>query len=1491
MLGYRFFEPQNLRPQRPQNLYPGGYCNIAKTNILKTTRRLLNFLVLFLAGLYLIFFVLLHLPVVQERLGHFASDYLSKKLGTRVEIGSIDIGLFDNVIVSDVLIYDQKHKKMLSAGRMSVNMDFIDLIQQKGKYISISSAQLFNFDASIYKESALAKPNFQFIIDSLSSKDKKPSKPLDLTINSIIIRNGHIRYDQLDMPRQEGQLSMNHLDVSDFNSNLRIKKITNDSLNVDITKMSFKEKSGIDVQSLKMLVNANRCSTHIANLSLEMPNTSLSIPSVDIRYALNGNKLTKESIAYSVSINDSKITPYDLRALSPKIKALDNSISISGDIAGNNSEITLSKLLLQHANGLILDCDAYTTFGAPRHWAANIRDLRTSSKYVTNLLSSLGVSVNMPPVVEKLGQVSLIAQTEGDDFTTVNFQGSVKTELGNADIKASREDSKIKAIVNTPALKLGEILSNNQFGNVSGGVDAEVIFDGQQLSSLKAKADITDFDYNNYRYKSINVDGQYTAGKDVSGVVSVLSPSADLHAEGSFNFDGSHTVLNAQVKNFQPAGLKIPQLNYDGVFAGNIKADISGLTPATIQGTLDATNLKINTKKFNHTFNRLYAQKELNGNHQKLKLVTDFGYVDAEGEFDYSTLAASVTSCIAEHLPTLPGIPSYQKTDNNITLTAEISNIEIAKNFFNLPLELNEPISVLADINDRENLFDVTLELPSITYKGNDFYNGYVHMATVADSLKAYVYVDIPTTSEVFTRCSVKATAFDNHMATRVNFENNGKQNIHGSVNADAYLSEGDDGKPVADLHVLPSTVTIADSIWNILSSDIHYASGDLDIRNLSVAHNDQYVMVNGRVSDEGEDDIFVDFNDVNVPSILNFAKFRAVKFSGNASGKAKISNIFESPLLDADISVKGFRFETGRFGDLSAKASWDIKNGDIMIDARAQDEGDKHTLINGYISPKRKEIDLNIKANGTRLEFLEKYTSSFMGNFDVFGYGNVHLFGPFKGLDLEGDAVIDGSVYMKTLNTTYTVNRDSVYLSPGDFYIKNDTIRDKYNNIGIANGHLCHTHFGKITYDLGIDAENLLGYDTRSFGSDTFYGTAFISGNCSIKGKAGETIIDITGKPGPGTRIVYNVTSPDAISNTDFIHWTDRNRPQVLTFEPKERHQDVRADLKLNFEINATPDLTLELLMDPSNGDYISLNGNGNLLASYYNKGAFNIYGNYIVDHGTYRLTIQNVIRKMFEFQSGGSIGFNGDAYNAKLNLQALYPVNGVSLSDINIGKRFNNNNILVNCLMDITGTPNQPLVGFKFDMPTVSSDIKSMVTSLINSEEEMNQQVLYLLAIGRFFNPTNNYTESTMRQSQTSLAMQSILSGTISQQLSNVLGTVVDNNNWNIGANISTGDEGFNNAEYEGLISGRMLNSRLLFNGQFGYRDNPNATTSFIGDFDIRYLLLPNGNAALKVYNQTNDKYFTKNSLNTQGIGLILKKDFSSWSDLFNLTKKKYK
>ena len=571
----------------------------------------------------------------------------------------------------------------------------------------------------------------------------------------------------------------------------------------------------------------------------------------------------------------------------------------------------------------------------------------------------------------------------------------------------------------------------------------------------------------------------------------------------------------------------------------------------------------------------------------------------------------------------------------------------------------------------------------------------------------------------------------------------------------------------------------------------------------------------------------------------------------------------------------------------------------DEQIDIKAVADEDKgnQTIIDGYVSPKRNYIDLGITAVGTNMKFMESFCGSFMDNIEARASGKVNVVGDLSNINLVGDIEATGKMHMTQLNTEYHFEKLKAHAIPDDILLRNDTIYDRNGHIAIVDGGIHHKHLTKLSYDLDLKAHNFLGFDTHEFGDNTFYGTVYATGNVGIHGKSGETIIDIDASPEPGSIFVYNVASPDAISDKSFIHWNDATPEweKPFSFEQQakknEDNNSISSDMRINFLVNTNPNLTLKLMMDEQTGDYITLNGNGVIRANYFNKGSLDMFGNYIVDHGVYKLTIQNIIKKDFEFMPGGTISFGGNPYSAPLNLQAKYIVNGVPLSDLNIGRSFSSNNIRVDCLMNIQGTPSAPSVDFSMDLPTVNSDAKQMIYSLINSQEEMNQQVLYLLGIGRFYaqSKNNQASEDAAQQSQTSLAMQSLLSGTISQQINTVLSSLVNSNKWNFGANISTGDEGFNNAEYEGILSGRLLNNRLIFNGQFGYRDNANATQSFIGDFDLRYLIFPNGNLSFRVYNQTNDRYFTRNSLNTQGIGLIMKRDFSNLRDLFGIHKKK--
>ena len=178
---------------------------------------------------------------------------------------------------------------------------------------------------------------------------------------------------------------------------------------------------------------------------------------------------------------------------------------------------------------------------------------------------------------------------------------------------------------------------------------------------------------------------------------------------------------------------------------------------------------------------------------------------------------------------------------------------------------------------------------------------------------------------------------------------------------------------------------------------------------------------------------------------------------------------------------------------------------------------------------------------------------------------------------------------------------------------------------------------------------------------------------------------------------------------------------------------------------------------------------------------------------------------------------------------------------------------------------------------MPNERDEVQALVRNYLSTDEQMNMQILYLLGIGKF------YMENNTGERQSSDMMSSVLSSTLSGQLNNMLSQIIDNNNWNIGTNLSTGEKGWTDMEVEGILSGQLLNNRLIINGNFGYRDNPMANTNFVGDFEAEWLLTRSGDVRLKAYNETNDHYYTKTNLTTQGVGVMYKKDFNKWNELF--------
>ena len=374
-----------------------------KESQLNRLKHIVNTVIWTIAGLYFTLIILLHLPAVKGVIGSEASDLLAHKLGTKVSIGNIDLGFLNRVILDDVLIYDQHGEKLLKSSRASVKIDIIQLFQGK---ISITSAQLFGSKINAYKQTAYSKANYQFVLDSLASKNKKTKSNLDLRIGSLIIRNGALSYNQYDAVQKYGQLDPKHLNLSEISAHIILNALTNDSINLNIRKMSFKDVSGLNIVSLSTKIIANRKQAELNDFELMLPGTVIRLGDCFATYTFLGKELQIPSLQYSASIDESTIRPSDFSCLIPAFKSFRNKLDISTSISGTSTSIRI------HSLGIIGRSIFLKTSGSLNNWQsknprwfADINSLSLKGDGIKFISDNLGKQLNIPIEITRLGNI------------------------------------------------------------------------------------------------------------------------------------------------------------------------------------------------------------------------------------------------------------------------------------------------------------------------------------------------------------------------------------------------------------------------------------------------------------------------------------------------------------------------------------------------------------------------------------------------------------------------------------------------------------------------------------------------------------------------------------------------------------------------------------------------------------------------------------------------------------------------------------------------------------------------------------------------------------------------------------------------------------------------------------------------------------------------------------------------------------------------------
>ena len=812
-------------------------------------------------------------------------------------------------------------------------------------------------------------------------------------------------------------------------------------------------------------------------------------------------------------------------------------------------------------------------------------------------------------------------------------------------------------------------------------------------------------------------------------------------------------------------------------------------------------------------------------------------------------------------------------------------------------------ISLDPKFNLLKSSLNSQLEIPLMSYSKEQFVNTQINVNYSPGSVGCDLYTerDMPLGTTAF---SLDVDGSLERLHGIFSWNNNRAPRQQGELDATVLLGKDSLGSRDIRLWIAPSNIIINDTTWQVHPATAHMHDGVIDVSGVQVSEHERNVYVNGRISANDTDTLTATFKDVNVAYIMDLVKFNDVLFGGSASGKGYLTGLMKNPVADAYAHVDEFTFNNTPEGQCDAHLTWGRTPNTLDIEGHVYDPmNNMDTKVSGFVVPGRRpesRLHLDINTHRFNLGFLNFFTEGIIEEIDGRVTGKAFVGGPLGKIDLNGNLHLDTlSMRIPYTGVRYhldSAGEDSVLLRPGYILVKNAQLMDEqgapgiYTHFGFLTGVMKHNSFKNLTYDFLMDTQRLLVYDMKNFDDQPFYGTLYSTGNLRLFGGAGHVQVDAAIRPEKGSSLTYSVASPGGITKSDFITYVDHSSSNSSSSQQAGKRastldelSQLSTDIRVNLDMDMTPNMRLRLIMDEKTDDRLDVGGEGRLLANFHNKGSFNLYGTYRLTDGNYRLSFHDIIRKDFTFRPGGTIVFSGNPLMASINMQAVYTVPNVSLNDLG-SSSLGFNNTRVDCLMNVTGRPQSPIITFDFDLPNATEDEKRIVHSMVSTEEERNLQVIYLLGVGRF------YSYATMSQNaanQTSTAMYSLMASTISQRFNQLLGSAIGSSNWNFGANLRTGQTGWDNVDVEGMLSGRLFDNRLLINGNFGYRESYYTTRNIITDVDVLYLLTRNGSIGLKVYNKTNDRYFVQNSFNTQGIGIQFQKEFNRFRQLFRRSK----
>ena len=1477
--------------------------------VIKILAKIVSAIILLLIFLPISATLLLNIDRVQNYIIDHASNYASEFLDSHVSVGSIKIDLLTKVHVHDFYVESPERDTLLYVkeveayiGSLNIPQDGLCLRDVEIVGAELNLREMENGDLTIHPiVKRLTKPNHH--------------SNFCMYVNKVEISESRFRYERLEHRDPEYGIDYYNMVVGDIEGKLQNFAIEQGAVAATINELSAREKSGFELGNLTGNFYINRGVIRFGSIIANTEQSLINIPS----FIIDGQNWEEykqyiDLVEMRGVVTNSRLSTFDLGFFAPNLRNWElMADSLQGSFEGTVADFTAT---IESGN-----LGEHTSIAGEAHiigiplwqesdYKVKVDRLYTTASDVENFVYRT-TGNHLPEKAQEIVRNLATADVRGTfngklySFRTL---GNIRTSQGNisADVDMRRVDGEhhmLSGSVDTDNLHLGKILEINLLGTLDSKISARGLVGGNNVKG-SINASVGKMVLGGKPFREITASAKI--GETSRDTLKVSSPRPELN----FNFLGSvnrrgHKPFydfDLELRNADLHALGINQRDSISRLSLTVAGEkISGNTIDDLDGTVTLSDIRY-----------LYASEELetdkliikvHGNKlpRKIDLSSDFMEVKFTSTCGYKELQSYLPNILRDYIPSLYSseVPRNSYTPSN---KHNISSLKInAQSRINDLLYAIAPDLYIAPNTDLEatlvhesNSIDLRLDSEGMDFRGFiidsmsvNIFNTPYSLSAKEDNNKFKLHFNSRATylrsQPLFPRLDITGEIYNNQIDLEATLSEN-----KGVLGFTTYVSRNPQThRRTLRIDISPSYINAGNRQWRLMSKSINIDSSRVHVNDFRIKSNDEELRLNGIASANRQDTIHLELTNFDLSPLSELIAHIGYNFAAKSNGYATLRSALRKPQLEARINLTDITVNGIEAPPQLLTSDCDFAQNHARV--TMSDYASGNTIAEGIYRPDDKRYNVRAQMQELPLSLMQPFLVDIIS--DIRGSArdiDVRLTGQGRQAVLSGSATIDGlDVHVDYTNTRYSAPRGKVTIANNIIAANEISVFDSEGHEGFFTMNIDLNKLSKVRYDIGIEARNMLVFDTNEELNDLFYGRIHASGTAKFSNKdmdQGMKMI-INAYSEPNSTFYMPLTGTEDISYADYVSFKQPAKRQVEsvgyiasrinTYARASRFSDSSdSNMDIDIALNISPNIEMQLITDPDSGDVIKGKGSGEInmhIEPHTDK--FEMTGTYTLSEGTYRFSLVDIVTKLFEVENGSTIKWSGDPLGAELNIKAIYktkaslkPLLGSSVPGVDTSRSAD-----VDCYIILTGDLMSPDVNFDVKVTKVSPEIQSIVNSMLVDQQSISTQMVSLLT-------ANTFSADELG------ALTSIVTTTGLEFASSYLSRMLLGDNFDLNVRYLPG-AGSNELDL-GFSTG-LLNNRLQLEVDSGYINDQTQQqvrfNNFLVDAYITYLFDADGTFRVYGFTQTTDRYDENQGEQEGGIGLSINASFNTLNELW--------